>query len=417
LIELKKESEDQIKSHNRMIKSLQHTPFKNHVIQELSDRFNDFYENCYDFDEKKNLIGFTNGVYDLDSFEFRDGQPNDLITFSTNYAYDANDDKVIQDDIIGFIYSITRTEEIAEYLLKVLSYMLHGHKGIESFFFLTGSGRNGKGTLMTLMGNTLGDYYFEPSIEMFTTVKLQSDVVNPELKNTKGKRMLVSSEPDDTDSNQKFRANKLKQWRGNDTITCRGLYEATSSFKPQFGMMFQMNSIPEMSKADSAIEQTLRIIEFPFKFVTTTPRVYYEKEGDPNIKERFSRDKRYFQQCMLILLKYFKNHVKGKKDIPAPEEVLQTGKEYVQENNPLLSWFNETIEITNNEEDKISANECYQSFKEHTKSSWSHTKFGREMFNVLGMKAINHRNVKKLIKLKFKNNEELEFNLNENEDL
>ena len=39
-------------------------------------------------DEKYNLIGFNNGVYDLDKEEFREGNPEDYISLSCNINYE-----------------------------------------------------------------------------------------------------------------------------------------------------------------------------------------------------------------------------------------------------------------------------------------------------------------------------------------
>jgi phage/plasmid-associated DNA primase len=64
---------------------------------------------------------------------------------------------------------------------------------------------------------------------------------------------MVASEPDDEDKDSKFRVNRLKQLRGNDLVQARGLYKEFIEYKPQFGMIFQMNDKPELSKQDEAI--------------------------------------------------------------------------------------------------------------------------------------------------------------------
>ena len=88
-----------------------------------------------------------------------------------------------------------KDEEHMDYMFKILAYGLHGNKYLEDFFFFTGSGRNGKGTLMTLMNKTFGDYYYEPSIETFTTPKYTADNASPELKKFKGKRTSKVKKP------------------------------------------------------------------------------------------------------------------------------------------------------------------------------------------------------------------------------
>ena len=60
---------------------------------------NDFLEKL---DSKTNLLGFTNGVFDLDANEFRPGKPDDYITLSTKYDYHADVDPEIREEIMRF---------------------------------------------------------------------------------------------------------------------------------------------------------------------------------------------------------------------------------------------------------------------------------------------------------------------------
>lgn len=380
------EAQNRLKLYQRTVNRLYESTFKNQIMNELEEQFDDQHGLIKKFDDNKALLGFKNGVYDLDKLEFRNGCPADLITFSTGYEYDANEDPVIQNEIINFIRSIMKDDEHAQYMIKILAYMLHGNKYLEDFFFLTGSGRNGKGTLMALLNKAFGDYYYEPSIETFTTPKYTADAASPELKKFKGKRLIVSSEPDDTDPRLKFRANSLKRFRGNDMITTRGLYEDTTSFLPQFGMMFQMNAIPEISKADSAIADTLKIIDFPYKF-KENPTMPHERKGDPTIKHKLTSNVKYAQQMMLILLKTYKEHCHGFKHIMAPENVTRLSKEYVEENNPILSWFTTTIEVVSDETKTISATDLWFMFKAETGLNLSSVLFGREIFQIIGKKS------------------------------
>lgn len=380
------EAKERLKIYKKTVNRLYESSFKNNVMNELEEIFDDKHGFIKRFDDNKALIGFKNGVYDLEKLEFRDGSPADLITFSTGYEYDANEDVDIQKEIVAFMSSIMRDEEYVKYMFKILAYMLHGNKYLEDFFFLTGSGRNGKGTLVALLNKTFGDYYFEPSIETFTTAKYTADSASPELKKFKGKRLIVSSEPDETDSRLKFRANQLKRFRGNDMITTRGLYEDTTSFLPQFGMCFAMNAIPEISKADSAIADTLKIIGFPFKF-THNPTMPHERKGDPSIKHKLTSNVKYAQQMMLILLKEYKEHIHGFKHIITPYEVTKLSREYVEENSPIVAWFEANIEITSDESKTISAISLWEMFKLDTGINISPVMFGREIFQIVNKKS------------------------------
>jgi putative DNA primase/helicase len=341
-------------------------------------------------DDAPNLLCFTNGVYDLDTHTFRDGHPSDYLTKCTGYAYEPTEDPEIIQDIMTFLRSIMPNEAMVEYLLKTLAYMLHGTKYLEQFWFWTGRGRNGKGTLCTLLSKTLGeDYYYEPDITIVTAIKKSSSNANSELAKAKGKRLLVATEPDDADRETKFRVNRLKQLRGNDLIQARGLYKDSDEYRPQFGMIFQMNDIPELSKVDDAIAKSLKIVEFPYQFVDS-PLYDYQRKLDASLKTKFERDGRYHQQLMLKLLEVHRSHVNGKRVLLEPLEVQEATSQYISENNPVSRWLSERYTVTNNQEDRVSVEEMYRSFVDTNVENVgvSKKKFGGYM-GLLGFKSSN----------------------------
>lgn len=69
-----------------LMTKLKSTSNKNSIMKEAQDLFLDaeFEEKR---DENKNLLGFSNGVFDFKQKCFRDGQPDDYITMSTNIEY------------------------------------------------------------------------------------------------------------------------------------------------------------------------------------------------------------------------------------------------------------------------------------------------------------------------------------------
>lgn len=303
-------------------------------------------------DQNKKLLGFNNGVYDLETHEFRDGKPADYVTMTVGYDYMTEDDPVIEREILDFMSSIMPNETLKEYLLKVCAYMLDGNKYLEQFWFFTGKGRNGKGTLSMLLRQALGEYYYEPDITIVTTLKKSSSGTNDELKRAKGKRAMVLTEPDDADKDSKFRVNKIKQMRGNDLLQARGMYEGFEEFVPQFGMIFQMNEMPQLSKLDDGIRHSLKVIQFPYQFVET-PTQEYQRKSDTKLKRRFETDVRYWQQFMRLLIKVHRASVWGNMSLNAPQEVSAYTKEYLDSNNPLTEWFRSNYEVTNDERDRV----------------------------------------------------------------
>ena len=90
---------------------------------------------------KVNLIGFNNGVYDLDEDKFRDGLPDDCISFSTGYDWvDFNEDDNIIVELKKFLSHIITNEKIREYLLTMLASYFNGANKYQLFSMWTGSG-------------------------------------------------------------------------------------------------------------------------------------------------------------------------------------------------------------------------------------------------------------------------------------
>ncbi len=181
--------------------------------------------------------------------------------------------------------------------------------------------------------------------------------------------------------------NRLKQLRGNDLIQARGLYKDSEEYRPQFGMIFQMNDIPELSKVDDAIAKSLKIVEFPYQFVEN-PQYEYQRKLDASLKTKFERDGRYHQQLMLKLLEVHRSHVKGKRVLEEPVEVQEATSQYISENNPVSRWLSERYTVTNNHEDKIVSEEMYRQFLEDSPDHGLVTKkkFGSFMV-LLGYKS------------------------------
>ena len=341
--------------------------FKSHVMTECADDlFNcDFFGKL---DKADHLIGFENGVNDLDAGCFRDGRPDDYVSMSTGYDYAMEDDVEVQADIARFIDSIMPTSAMAEYLMRVLAYLLHGCKFMETIWFFTGkSGRNGKGVLCTLLKACLGNYYYEPSSELFTTTIKNFGAANPELANSRGKLAMVSSEPADADG-ATFKVNKLKNWRGNDTIQARDLYESIVSFRPKFAIILVMNDKPMLDKMDPAISKTLRIIEFPFEF-TEHPVPPSHKLIDSGIKGRFERGLKYKRQFMRMLLAVRQDNpaiYKLKAHIPYPAEVAAATEAYMDDNNSsamdVAAWLEEHYVRTNDPGDRVKSGELLMSY-------------------------------------------------------
>lgn len=123
-------------------------------------------------DENIHLICFKNGIYDLETNSFRNGNPDDYVSLCTNYEYieyDKNDENC--NEIKSFIKKIQPDKVMRKYLMILLSTCLSGSNKEENFYVFTGSGTNGKSKLMELMEHTLGELYKPMDIDMLVGKK------------------------------------------------------------------------------------------------------------------------------------------------------------------------------------------------------------------------------------------------------
>ena len=71
---------------SKVIIKLKDSGYKDKIMKECREYFYDktFLEKL---NEKKNLIGFENGIYDIEKGEFRDGSPDDYVSMTTKINY------------------------------------------------------------------------------------------------------------------------------------------------------------------------------------------------------------------------------------------------------------------------------------------------------------------------------------------
>lgn len=339
---------------------LKNVSFKSNIITECRELFAVSQKEFYDkLNERKDLLGFNNGVFDMDVGCFRDGSPEDMLTYSTNTDFQLEDNPEYRYLIDNFMWSMFEDGSVVDFVWDTIGYSAHGDKFLEFLCFWTGNGANGKGSLAKLIKNAFGDYYYEPNVTVFTCKKTNASAANPELAKTKGKRFVLACEPEEGD---KFQVGALKNWSGGDRIQARELFKNPIEFDSQFLIGIQMNTMPKLSDFDGGIARRLRIIHFPFKFVEK-PTMPNERQGDTSLKNRFENDKAIAQQFMRMVLERYMTRIKGNKSICVPDKVMEFTNEYLEDNNILKKFLTDFVNVTGNQQDVVLSTELYNTFR------------------------------------------------------
>ena len=359
--------------YSKIANSLKNQTQKGNYLKECSELFyHDKFEEK--LDSKCTIIGFNNGVFDLETYEFRDGHPDDFLSFSTNIDYvKYDDDSDVNAEIMDFIDKILPKEEMKTYLLKLFASFLSGHIKDEKFHIFTGTGANGKSKIIELFQSSFGDYCGQFNVSLLTQKRVKSNETNSELAQSKGKRFMVLQEPCE---NEKINTGFMKELTGGDTIVCRGLFKDPISFKPQAHMVLTCNHLPNIPSDDGGTWRRLRVIQYSSKFTDNPdPNNNLEFKIDTELSLKFEDWKESF---MSILIHYYKKYLD--EGIYEPEEVLACTKEYQKDNDTIKNFIHERIEKS--EDSFMSQTELYTDFKYWYKES------GEPMKNIPNKKNV-----------------------------
>ena len=343
-----------------LIFNLKRGPFKERIIKECSCLF---YEKDFEskLDQNNYLIGFTNGVYDLRNRLFRKGSPDDLIGKTVGYTYKeySKEDNVIK-DIEKFIESIQPEKDMRDYLMAYCASFLEGSNKDQKFMIWTGSGMNGKGSLIDLLDNTFNgdsDGYFgalPPTV--LTQKRGSSSSATPELADKFGKRVITLQEPEGDD---KINTGFMKNITGQDKIEARPLYGDPFQYTPQFKLLLACNHLPNIPSDDGGTWRRIRVIDFFIKF-TSNPQNKNERKSDSKLREKI---KNWNQGFMWLLINiYYPLYVdnEGLENLE-PERVRLSTNKYKADSNVFMEFFNEGLE--RDSESTILVNDVYEMFK------------------------------------------------------
>lgn len=332
---------------------LSNNDFVKKVMEECTYIFRDS-DFLNQLDRNPYLIGFKNGIYDLENNIFRDGVPNDYMSKSTNINYipfDKTNPKS-KKEITTFLKEILPNKAVREYMILIMASSLDYVNREEKFYITIGAGRNGKSLLMHLHQDSLGDYTCALPVSLITQKRAESGKATPELVKMDMKRFCLIKEPDT--SNISLNVGIIKELTGNDLVSCRNLHENDNEFRVSSKLVLMTNYLPDVYSDDAAIWDRIRVIEFPVHFCEQSEiKNSNDKLIDKNLKNKL---KDWKEAYVSLLVEYYKQY--SKNGIKEPEEVMQATKVYRERNNILLEFVDDKIEAGNNRA-KVTVSQLY----------------------------------------------------------
>lgn len=301
-------------------------------------------------DGQHDLVNFSNGTLDLTTGILRAHDPADLITVLLPYAHNPVACCPTWDAFLARVFN-GKADMIA-FIQRAVGYSLTGRQDEQCFFFLYGTGANGKSVFLHVLRALFGN---AAKSATFSTFLKQRDTgrPRPDLARLAGARLVTSAE---AGNGQQFDEELLKAITGGEPITARKLYADDFEFTPQCTLWLAANHRPGIVGSDVAIWR--RVCLIPFE--VTIPE-----------EERI----KFEAYCALLereLPGIFNWALEGyrewqKRGIQKPGAVILATEEYRQDSDILGEFLDHHCDIGS--QCRSSAGEIYAAYKEYCAGS------------------------------------------------
>jgi putative DNA primase/helicase len=211
-----------------------------------------------ELDNDPYLLNTLCGTLDLRTAELREADPGDRITKVTGCGYHPS---ATGADWDAFLTAVLPDAELRCFLQRLMGLALVG-KVIEHILpILTGTGRNGKGTFVRVLGAALGPYAIEAEPDIF----MARDRAHPTGQlDLRGTRLATCQE---TDDGRRMDVAAVKRLTGGDAIRARRMRQDFIEFRPSHLPVLITNHLPKVPADDPALWARLLVVPFEQSFL------------------------------------------------------------------------------------------------------------------------------------------------------
>lgn len=265
------------------------------------------------------LLNTPSGTLDLRTGELRPHDPADLCTKVTGAAYEAAARSTRFEE---FLTQVLPDEGMRCFLARVFGHALPGRVTEHLLPILTGTGSNGKSTLLGAVMGALGDYAIAAEPDLLIEKASAHPTGQADLL---GVRLAVCAE---TEQGRRLAAATVKRLTGGDRVRARRMRQDYIEWEPSHSIILVTNHKPLVPSEDSALWRRLRLI--PFDVVITKP------------------DRTLGEQLLLELPAVLAWIVRGHTDwqvngIGEPQAVLNATEEYRSSSDAVARFLDDRI--------------------------------------------------------------------------
>ncbi len=281
-------------------------------------------QDCFDKDDF--LLNCQNGTLDLRTGKLLSFRKKDYITKITTINHDPSAICPTWGKFLNEIFD--ENEELINYIKKVIGYSLTGSTREQEFYFLYGTGANGKSTFINVIMKLLGSEYSRQTASGLLLSKGNNESSSgEEIAVLAGSRLVSTTE---VDEGRRLAESLVKQLSGGDRIRARRLYSQSFEFTPSFKIFMTGNSKPRIVGTDLGIWRRIRLIPFT---VTVPP-----EDQDLDLTEKL------LKELPGILNWAIEGCLEWQSEgLDPPDMVIAVTGAYQAEGDVLGAFLNETI--------------------------------------------------------------------------
>lgn len=314
-----------------------------------------------------NYIAFNNGIYNIVTGEFKDFTPDIVVTNKIPHNYNPEAYSELCDRTLNKL--ACEDVNIRALLEEMIGYTFYRRNELRKCFILTGEKRNGKSTFLDLVNALLG----EENISALDIKELNRQFKTAELVNKLaniGDDISDDFIPDGAIFKKLVSGNRVNVERKNAN---------PFDFNNYAKFLFSANNIPRMKDKTGAILDRMIIVPFNAEFKDT------DEDYDPYIKYKLLAED-VMSYLINIAIQGLKRVLERRKFTESKLVDLEL-REYEENNNPVLTFFNEfgLDDIVNN-----STQAVYNKYKGYCYSNGlqaiSNIEFTRQVVKHLDLK-------------------------------
>jgi phage/plasmid-associated DNA primase len=258
---------------------------------------------------------------------------------------------------------------------------LSGHM-LQNLFILTGSGSNGKDTLISrFYRSCMGHCYHLTGNVVVLTEPPKASGASVEVSELNKKRVVVYSEPC---SKNQLQASSIKKFTGDKFVNARGLYSSDTKTVICATQFLLCNEIPNFNDVDGGVKRRLVVIPFNSKFMsqkdlnkiheinenkTEEEKKKYEIEnnlflGDITYDSDKFRNEYKMSLFHLLIEYYYKYKVYNMSSIQnIPDSIEKLSMDVIKRSDNFNGWFDEQYTKTEDKKDVLSCSTIFVDYK------------------------------------------------------